>query len=55
MATSKSFRLRGAESIIDNIADGILDYLKRSDEVNLLDGLKASITQSVSRAMALVA
>lgn len=53
LATSKSFRLRGAESIIDNIADGILDYLKRSDEVYLLDGLKASITQSVSRAMTL--
>jgi len=53
LATSKSFRLRGAEAIIDNIADGILDYLKRSDEVYLLDGLKASITQSVSRAMAL--
>jgi serine/threonine-protein kinase HipA len=53
LATSKSFRLRGAEAIIDATAQGILDYLKQSDEIFLFDGLRISINQSVSRTMAL--
>lgn len=51
LATSKSFRLRGAEAIINSTAEGILDYLHHSEEVMLLKGLKSSIQQAVHKAM----
>lgn len=51
LATSKSFRLRGAGNIIDKTANGILEYLAQSNYVGMLQGLRDSITQSVSRAM----
>ncbi|WP_404420097.1 type II toxin-antitoxin system HipA family toxin [Marinospirillum sp.] len=51
LAASKSFRIREAEAIVDSLAEGILDYLKYSDAVRVFEGLKASITQSVSQVM----
>lgn len=51
LATSKGFRLRGVEDIIDNTANGILEYLAHSDHIDMLQGLKASITRSVSKVM----
>jgi serine/threonine-protein kinase HipA len=52
LATSKTFRIRDAECIIESTAQGILDFLKRSDEVDLFLGLKSSIEASVSSVMA---
>ena len=51
LAASNSFKLRGAEAIIDSTAEGILDYLEQSEEVKLLKGLKKSIIHSVNKAM----
>lgn len=51
LATSTRFKIRDAEAIIDTMAQGILDYLDQSNEVSLFDGLKTSITQSVSQIM----
>jgi len=51
LATSKSFRLRGVEDIIESTANGILEYLDESNHVGMLQGLRESITKSVSRAM----
>jgi len=51
LATSKSFRLRGVEDIIENTANGIIEYIEQSNHVGMLQGLRESITESVSRAM----
>jgi serine/threonine-protein kinase HipA len=51
LATSKSFRLRGVEDIIEHTANGILEYIEQSNHVGMLQGLRESITESVSRAM----
>lgn len=51
LATSPQFNLRHAEKIIDKTAQGILDYLQQSDTVQLFDGLKQSIQQSVDTVM----
>jgi len=51
LATSKSFRLRGVEDIIENTANGILEYLAQSNYVGILKGLRESITKSVARVM----
>lgn len=51
LATSTHFKIRDAQNIIAAMAQGILDYLDKSTEVNLLHGLKMSITQSVSQVM----
>jgi len=51
LATSKSFRLRGVENIIENTANGIIEYIEQSNHVGMLQGLRESITESVSRAM----
>jgi len=52
LSRSKYFKLTDAAAIIDALAEGILDYLQRSNAVDLFAGLKASIRQSVSRSMA---
>jgi hypothetical protein len=36
--------------VVEFIADGISDYIKTSDEVDLLLGLKESIEQALSQA-----
>ncbi len=51
LASSKSFRLREAASIIDATAEGVLDYLSTCQEVHLMNGLKESIIRSVSKVM----
>jgi serine/threonine-protein kinase HipA len=47
LAESSLFRIRDAKEIIDQTAQGIMDYLVLSNEVGLLNGLKASIERSV--------
>lgn len=51
LAEGKEFRIRKAKEIIESISDGIMDYLKRSEEVRLFSGLRESIEQSISSAM----
>ncbi len=51
LATSNSFRIRGVEDIIEKTANGIIEYLEQSSHVGMLQGLRESITKSVSRAM----
>lgn len=51
LANSTHFRIRNAEEIIDKLAEGILDYLKKSAEVELFVGLKSSIEKSVANVM----
>ncbi len=51
LATSSNFRIHNAENIIDGLAQGILDFLETSNEVQLLTNLKTSISKSVSQVM----
>lgn len=51
LASSSYFKIRNAEKIIDTTAQKILDYLKISNEVQLVTGLKESITKSISKVM----
>ncbi|UIP29978.1 type II toxin-antitoxin system HipA family toxin [Photobacterium sp. TLY01] len=51
LAESTSFRIRQADKIIEKLAHDIKDYINRSDEIRLMEGLKASIDKSVSGAM----
>ena len=51
LASSPYFKIRNAENIIDATAQGILDYLNISSEVQLMVGLKESIAKSVSKVM----
>jgi hypothetical protein len=39
------------EDIIEHTANGILEYIEQSNHVGMLQGLRESITESVSRAM----
>lgn len=43
--------MRNAENIIDSMAQNLLDYLDKANEVQLMSGLKESITASVSKVM----
>ncbi|TMO06401.1 type II toxin-antitoxin system HipA family toxin [Pseudoalteromonas sp. S558] len=51
LAEGTHFKIRKAKEIIESLSDGIIDYLKHSNEVQLLDGLRASIEASVSSTM----
>ncbi|CAM3825895.1 Serine/threonine-protein kinase HipA [Vibrio aerogenes CECT 7868] len=51
IAESKTFKIRDAEAIIDQMAESIQMYLRDSDEVMLFRGLRESIEKSVSRVM----
>ncbi|WP_411360420.1 type II toxin-antitoxin system HipA family toxin [Pseudidiomarina salilacus] len=53
LAEGKQYRIRKAKEIIEQLSDGILDYLKQSNEVALFDGLKESIERSVAQVMTL--
>lgn len=48
LAEGERFRIRKAKEIIESICDGIMDYLKYSNEVQLFGGLRESIERSVS-------
>ena len=49
----RTFGVKKPDQIIDEMGQSILDYLEKSDEVKLMDGLRASIEKSVSHACAL--
>lgn len=51
LAESPEFRIRNAKEIIENFSDQITDYLKSSNEVQCLDGLRESIEQNLSKLM----
>jgi serine/threonine-protein kinase HipA len=51
LAEGTNYRVRKAKEIIDRISGGISDYIKGSNEIQLMDGLRESIEQSVSRTM----
>ena len=51
LATGDNFRFRDAENIIESLAQGILDYLTKSQEVNLFKGLRESIEASIAKVM----
>ena len=51
LAESALFRIRDAKEVIDQTAEGIMDYLALSNEVALLTGLKDSIEKSVAIGM----
>ncbi|TPE54371.1 type II toxin-antitoxin system HipA family toxin [Maribrevibacterium harenarium] len=51
LAESPYFKIRNAKSIIEQTAEDILTYLDKSNEVNLMKGLKTSIQNSVSHVM----
>lgn len=51
LAEGKEFRIRKAKEIIESTSDGIMDYLKHSDSVQLFAGLRDSIEQAVSSVM----
>lgn len=48
---TETHSIRNAEKIIDATAQGILDYLAQSNEVQLMSGLRESIESSVSKVM----
>lgn len=48
LAEGERFRIRKAKEIIESTCDGIMDYLKYSNEVQLFGGLRESIEGSVS-------
>ena len=52
LAEGKVFRIRRAKQIVESLAEGILEYLRHSNEVQLLNGLRESIESSVSYTMA---
>ncbi|EGN75511.1 HipA-like protein [Idiomarina sp. A28L] len=52
LAEGKGYRIRNAREIIEQLADGIMEYLKQSNEVQLLQGLRESIESSVAQVTA---
>ena len=51
LAFGEQHSIRNAEDIIESTAQGILDYLAQSNEVQLMGGLRESIEASVTLAM----
>ncbi|MCL6248397.1 type II toxin-antitoxin system HipA family toxin [Acinetobacter sp. ANC 4945] len=51
LAESEYFRIRNPREIIESLSENILDYLQVSNEVQLFDGLRTSIEQSISNIM----
>ncbi|RUO18240.1 type II toxin-antitoxin system HipA family toxin [Aliidiomarina haloalkalitolerans] len=51
LAEGKGYRIRKAREIIEQLAEGILDYLRQSQEVELFKGLRESIEHSVAKVM----
>ncbi|TCB77275.1 type II toxin-antitoxin system HipA family toxin [Acinetobacter sp. ANC 4173] len=51
LAESDHFRIRNPKEIIESLSENILIYLRTSNEVQLFDGLRASIERSISDIM----
>lgn len=51
LATNDSFRIRHAKAIVYRFSENILDYLKQSNEVQLMPDLRQSIERSIARTM----
>ncbi|MGE8545077.1 MAG: type II toxin-antitoxin system HipA family toxin [Acinetobacter johnsonii] len=51
LAESDQFRIRNPKEIIEYFSENILDYLRTSNEVQLFDGLRASLEGSISNIM----
>ncbi|APX62753.1 type II toxin-antitoxin system HipA family toxin [Acinetobacter schindleri] len=51
LAESPEFRIRNAKEIIEYFSDQIANYLKLSNEIEYLDGLRESIEQNLSKVM----
>ena len=51
LAQHGNYKIKDAGLIIDTLAQGIMDYLERCNELILFPGLKMSIEQSVSNVM----
>lgn len=49
LAEGKGYRIRRAKEIIEQLSDGIMDYLKQSNEVQLFSGLRGSIERAVAQ------
>ncbi|SBS27186.1 hypothetical protein MSP8887_00565 [Marinomonas spartinae] len=52
LAEGRTYKIRNAKYIIERLAQGILDYLERSNEVSLFEGLRVSIESNVASVMA---
>ncbi len=52
LGEGKTFRIRDCEKIIEAMSDGVIDFLKQSNEVTLFSGLRKSIEQGLSRSVA---
>jgi serine/threonine-protein kinase HipA len=50
IAYGEKFRITETADIIDKLADGISDYINKSNEIHLLDGLKTAIEKALSNA-----
>jgi serine/threonine-protein kinase HipA len=50
IALGEKFSITETAIIIDKLADGISDYINKSDEIHLLNGLKAAIEQALGNA-----
>lgn len=48
LAEGKGYRIRRAKEIIERLSDGIMDYLKQSNEVQLFAGLRESMERAVA-------
>ncbi|NNP74194.1 hypothetical protein A7P53_16190 [Acinetobacter defluvii] len=51
LAESNQFRIRNPKEIIESLSDNILDFIKSSNEIQLLKGLRTSIEHSISKVM----
>lgn len=51
LAETNQFKIRNPKEIIESLSDNITDYLKSSNEVQLLNGLRESIECSISNIM----
>lgn len=51
LAESDQFKIRNPKEIIESLSDGIMDYLKSSNEIQLFDGLRPSIEHSIANTM----
>lgn len=49
LAESNQFRIRNPKEIIESLSDNILDFIKSSNEIQLLKGLRTSIEHSISK------
>jgi serine/threonine-protein kinase HipA len=51
LAESDQIKIRNPKEIIESLSENIMDYLQASNEVQLFDGLRASIERSISDIM----